>query len=102
LASWLTVAACVDAQINRIGPARPALPAGCPVEIVTDGSHPSSAVDVASGEVSCSGQRDRCLAEIRKMACAVGADTVYGLSERTESGFTHISATYAARAAPVQ
>jgi hypothetical protein len=67
------------------------------VEIVADGRPASPVVDVASGVVSCSGARTRCLDEIRKMACAVGADTVYGLSESAASGFTNISATYAAR-----
>lgn len=93
----LVAGACVDAQINRIGPTRPGLAAGCPVDIVAEGRPSYAVVDVASGVVSCSGKRDRCVDEIRKMACAVGADTVYGLSETAESGFTHISATYAAR-----
>jgi hypothetical protein len=97
LALAFVAAACVDAQINRLGPTRPALAAGCPVEIVPEGRPSYPVVDVASGVVSCSGKRDRCVDEIRKMACAVGADTVYGISESAESGFTHISATYAAR-----
>jgi hypothetical protein len=92
-----SVAACVDAQVNRIGPTRPSRPAGCAVEIVAEGPPSYPVVDVASGVVSCSGKRDRCLDEIRKMACAVGADTVYDVSETADSGFTHIAAKYAAR-----
>ena len=91
------LAACVDAQINRIGPTRPSRAEGCAVEIVADGSPTYPVVDVASGVVSCAGGRGRCIAEIQKMACAVGADTVYGLSESSSAGFTHVSATYAAR-----
>jgi len=55
-------------------------------------------VDVASGTVSCARKRDRCLDEMRKQACIVGADVVYGFSESTESMYLHITATYAARA----
>ena len=102
LGAALAATACVDAQIERLGPARPALPAGCPVEIVTDARPAYPVVDVASGVVSCSGKRERCLDEIRKMACTVVADTVYGLAESADGGFTHIRATYgyAARERP--
>jgi hypothetical protein len=34
---------------------------------------------------------------MRKQACVVGADVVYGFSETTESMYIHISATFAAR-----
>jgi hypothetical protein len=93
-------AGCVDAQINRLGPNRPARPEGCSVDLFPDGKPPYPVVDVASGTVSCSGKRDRCLAEIRKVACTVGADTVYGFSESGGGGFTNISGTYAAREPP--
>ena len=35
---------------------------------------------------------------MRKQACAVGADAIYGFNERHESMYVHITATYAARA----
>ena len=50
-------------------------------------------VDVASGTASCAKKRDRCLEELQKQACVVGADIVYGFSERTESIYIHITAT---------
>jgi hypothetical protein len=90
--------ACVDIELRRIGPDRPSRPPGCAVELVPEGRPLFHVTDVASGTVSCARKRDRCLDEIRKQACVVGADVVYGFRETTESGYTHITATYAARA----
>jgi hypothetical protein len=89
--------ACVDIELRRIGPDRPSRPPGCAVELIPDGRPSYRFVDVASGTVSCAKQRDRCLDELRKQACVVGADAVYGFSERTESLYIHITATFAAR-----
>jgi hypothetical protein len=94
----LLASGCVDIELRRIGPDRPSRPPGCAVELIPDGKPSFGLVDVASGTVSCARKRDRCLEEIRKQACAVGADVVYGFSERTESMYLHISATFAARA----
>ena len=96
-AAALLVAACVDIELRRIGPERPSRPPGCNVELVPAGRPAYDVVDVASGTVSCAKQRDRCLDEMRKQACVVGADVVYDFSERTESMYLHISATFAAR-----
>ena len=88
---------CVDIEQRRIGPDRPSRPPGCAVELVPAGKPSFEVVDVASGTVSCAKKRDRCLDEMRKQACVVGADVVYGFSETTESMYIHISATFAAR-----
>jgi hypothetical protein len=90
--------ACVDIELRRIGPERPSRPPGCAVELIPGGKPSFEVVDVASGTVSCARKRDRCLDEMRKQACIVGADVVYGFSESTESMYLHITATYAARA----
>jgi hypothetical protein len=95
----LFAAACVDIELRRIGPDRPSRPPGCPVELIPSGKPSFEVVDVASGTVSCAKKRDRCLDEMRKQACVVGADVVYGFSESTESMYIHITATYAARVA---
>ena len=89
--------ACADIDVRRIGPARPARPPGCNVEIIADGQPGYEFADVAFANVSCARTRERCLAELRKQACVVGADAVYGLSERTESMYIHMTATFAAR-----
>ena len=101
LAAALSLAlsgACVDIELRRVGPERPARPPGCAVELIPEGKPSFAVADVASGTVSCAKQRDRCLEEMRKQACVVGADVIYGLAERHESMYVHITATYAARA----
>lgn len=96
----LLAGACVDIELQRIGPDRPSLPPGCLVQLIPQGKPAYPFVDVASGTVSCARKRERCIDEIRKQACAVGADAVYGFVERTESMYIHITATYAARKSP--
>ena len=97
IALVLLAAACVDIEVQRIGPDRPSRPPGCAVELLPDAKPAYEFVDVANGTVSCARKRDKCLDELRKQACAVGADAVYGVTERTESMYTHITARFAAR-----
>ena len=94
----LLAGGCVDIELRQIGPDRPSRPPGCAVELIPEGKPAFEFVDVASGTVSCAKKRDRCLDEMRKQACAVGADAIYGFNERHESMYVHITATYAARA----
>jgi hypothetical protein len=89
--------ACIDAEVTRIGPRRPALAAGCAVDVHPDGRPTYPVTDVASADVSCTGGREACVAELRKQACAVGADSAYAFSERKEAGFTHVTATLGVR-----
>jgi len=96
----LVAAACVHIELRRIGPDRPSRPPDCPVELIPQGKPSYPFVDVASGTVSCAKQRNRCLDEMRKQACVVGADAVYGFAETAESIYIHIMATYAARKSP--
>ena len=93
----LATGACVDANIQLIGPARPSRPAGCNVDVVAAGQPAFDYADVAVANISCARNRDRCIDELRKQACVIGADAVYGLSERTESMYIHMTATFAAR-----
>jgi hypothetical protein len=88
---------CVDIQVSLIGPQLPARPAGCALEVFPDSKPPFILTDVASASVSCSGTRDKCVGALRKQACIVGADTIYGFSESLDAGFTHIDAKFALR-----
>jgi hypothetical protein len=97
LVAALLAGGCVDIELQLIGPTRPSRPPGCAVELLPEGKPSFPFVDVASGTVSCAKKRDRCTDEMRKQACVVGADAVYGFAERTESIYIHITATYAAR-----
>jgi hypothetical protein len=89
--------ACVDIDVQRIGPTRPSRPPGCSVDLIEKGQPGDGFIDVAAANVSCAKNRDRCLDELRKQACVVGADAVYGFSETTESIYIHMNATFAAR-----
>ena len=97
IALAMLAAACVDIEVQRIGPDRPSKPPGCAVELLPNAKPAFEFEDVATGTVSCARQRDKCLDELRKQACAVGADAVYGFTESTESMYTHITARFAAR-----
>jgi hypothetical protein len=102
LAAALLASACTDVQLGLIGDGRPARPAGCAVDLrPAERTLPEGEfTDVAAGTVSCFGGRQRCLDQIRKQACAVGADTVYAFAESEGGGFTNVEARYAARRAP--
>jgi hypothetical protein len=97
VAACALAVACVDAEVTRIGLARPARPQGCAVELFPDGRPAFAVTDVATADVSCSGDRKKCVDELRKVACQVGADTAYGFAETHEAGFTHLVARLAAR-----
>jgi hypothetical protein len=90
------VGACVDIEVRMLGPQLPSRPAGCTLEVFPGGKPPFITTAVASAGVSCSA-RDKCVDALRKHACAVGADTIYGFAESIEGGFTHINATFAIR-----
>ena len=93
----LATAACVDADIRLVGPARPSRPPACNVDVIAEGQPAYDFVDVAVANVSCAKTRNRCLDELRKQGCVVGADAVYGFQERTESIYVHMTATFAVR-----
>ena len=99
----LLAGACTDAQLRLVGAGRPARPEGCAVDLrPTERTLPEAEfTDVAAGTVSCFGGRPRCLEQIRKQACAIGADTVYAFTESEGGGFTNVEARYAARHHPV-
>jgi hypothetical protein len=97
LAAALLAGGCVDIELQLIGPSRPSRPPGCAVQLIPEGKPPFPFTDVATGTVSCARNRDRCLEEMQKQACVVGADAVYGFAEKTESIYHHVTATYAAR-----
>jgi hypothetical protein len=84
----LLAGACTDVQLRLVDPSRPARPAGCAVDLrPTERTLPQGEfTDVAAGTISCFGGRPRCLEEIRKQACAAGADTVYAFAESEGGG----------------
>jgi len=96
--------ACVGSGIEAtmIGPARPAREVGCSVRVVFADKAPYPHVDIASVRADCavSGRYGGgCLAALQDKACALGGDTIYGMSEvlRDQPAYSEVSATVAAR-----
>jgi hypothetical protein len=100
-AAALWGAACVDSEVMPIGARRPSRPEGCPVAMFPAMQPPYPFAQVASARAKChfSMGRNACIDELRKQACAAGADTIFGFAEGMKGEFTFISATLAARMA---
>ena len=100
-AALLLAGACVDIELRRIGPDRPSRPPGCAVDLFPGEKGPlnyGAHTEVAVANVSCR-NRERCIEEIKKQACAVGARGVYWPVESTEGGYTQIDARFVVPAA---
>lgn len=98
LASCVALASCAGSEMTMIGARRPVRPPGCPVEIVPGTPTPLPA-SIASVRAYCATSlgRDQCFEELRNVACNLGGDTVYGLSESVAGGENYITATVAWR-----
>ncbi|HEY4395205.1 MAG TPA: hypothetical protein VGP64_14135 [Polyangia bacterium] len=93
-------ASCLGSEVTQIGPRRPAQAENCQVQIVP-GTPPAPLADVASVRARCNWTlgRDACFDELRRQACLLGGDTVYGLSESVSDGDNYIAGTVAWRGA---
>jgi hypothetical protein len=93
LAAALT--GCTQIRV-RIMEARPARSPGCAVAVLPGETGPryDAFSDVAYAEVRCR-KRERCVDELRKQACVVGATAVYWSWEETRDGQTEIDAHFA-------
>jgi len=95
----LLAGACVTSEISPIGARRPARAEGCAVDIFPSTTPPYPFAEVASASASCHNRsgRNACIEELRKEACAWGADTIFGFQDgRFAEGMT-IAATFAVR-----
>ena len=98
-----TTGACADViRLRVIGEARPSRPAGCAVDLFPGEKFPpyGAFADIAYVEVSCR-SRERCIDELRRQACKVGARGVYWSWEEARDGHTEIDAYFAAPVLPV-
>jgi hypothetical protein len=95
----LLAGACVSSEVATIGPQRAARPEGCPVEVFPATTPPYPVVQLASARAKChfTVGRNACIDELRKQACAAGADTVFAFQEGLWGEYTVIAATLAAR-----
>ena len=104
VAMLLSAIGCVGSEVTMIGPARPARPAGCAVTVLPGKQPAFPIVDMATARAECHAIMGRiaCIDELRRQACAVGADVVYGFSESVDDSTTFISATLAYRVPSVR
>jgi hypothetical protein len=88
--------------LSPVGPARPALAVGCPVNIVRDGQPAYPHVDIAKARARCFvyEPQDRCLIKLLDAACVAGGDTVYSFAERAAGDFMTVEAMIAYRPGP--
>lgn len=95
----VNIGACTTADIEHVGPQRPAKPLGCAVEIFSSSDPPYEFIDIASVKARCrrSSPNRYCADEVRAKACALGGDTVYGFARGATRDYTMVSATVAYR-----
>jgi hypothetical protein len=91
------VASCGDSQVATLGARRPARPLGCVAQVVP-GTPDGAFIHLGSARARClESARGDCLEELRRQACAVGGDIVYGLSESVDQHITYMAAILALR-----
>jgi hypothetical protein len=102
-ATLTTMGACADTvRLRLLDEVRPARPAGCAVDLFPGEKFPvgyGPYADLAYAEVTCRA-RERCIDELRRQACAVGARGVYWSWEETRDGRTEIDAHLAVPGPP--
>jgi hypothetical protein len=93
----ITFVGCVESELTPLGPARPAQFEPCDITLLTARQPDYPFVDLALVRASCPAPfgRKQCMEEIRRRACAVGGETVYGVKE-TDDGCS-MTGTIAAR-----
>lgn len=91
--------ACVTSEVTPTGAPVAALPEGCAVTVFPSTAPNYPYRDIASARSRChfTMGRGACIEELKKEACAAGADTVYGFSEGVSGESTFIAATFARR-----
>ena len=96
----LALAGCVSSEVTPIGPARASRPENCPLSVYPTTRPAYGYEEIASVRAECDRVvgRDACVIELRRRACAAGADTVFGFSEgNVGAGAYFIAATVAVR-----
>jgi hypothetical protein len=87
----------IGTEVNYVGPAQTARPSDCRMQMIF-GPLPYAHQDIARAKTDCPDHQDDeelCIDSIRRKACLVGADTVYGISETREGEVSYLNATFA-------
>jgi hypothetical protein len=87
----------IGTEVKYVGPFQTARPFDCRMQMMF-GPLPYPHQDIARAKTECPDHRDNeelCFDSMRREACLVGADIVYGIAETREGGVGYLDATFA-------
>jgi hypothetical protein len=87
----------IGTEVKYVGPFQTARPLDCRMQM-TFGPLPYPHQDLARAKTECpdhAADEELCFDSMRREACLVGADTVYGIAETREGGVGYLNATFA-------
>lgn len=87
----------IGTEVKYVGPFQTARPFDCRMQMMF-GPLPYPHQDIARAKTECPdhlANEELCFDSMRRKACLVGADTVYGIAETREGGVGYLSATFA-------
>jgi hypothetical protein len=87
----------IGTEVKYVGPSQTARPFDCRMQMMF-GPLPYPHQDIARATTECPdhmASEELCFDSMRREACLVGADTVYGIAETREGGVGHLNATFA-------
>jgi hypothetical protein len=97
----LTTGGCdladIGTEVKYVGPFQTARPFDCRMQMMF-GPLPYPHQDIARAKTECPDHltdEELCFDSIRRKACLVGADLVYGIAETREGGAAYLNATFA-------
>jgi hypothetical protein len=87
----------IGTEIKYVGPFQTTLPLDCRMQMLF-GPLPVPHQDIARAKTECPDHtfnEELCFDDMRRKACLVGADSVYGIAEVREGGVSYLTATFA-------
>ena len=87
----------IGTEVKYVGPFQTARPFDCRMQMIF-GPLPYPHQDIARARTECPDHVDdeeMCFDSIRRKACLVGADTVYGIAETRAGGVSYLTSTFA-------
>jgi hypothetical protein len=87
----------IGTEVKDLGPYQTARPFDCRMQMIF-GPLPYPHQDIARARTECpdhQADEELCFDDIRRRACLVGADTVYGVAETREGAVSYLTATFA-------
>lgn len=85
-------------EVKLLRTQQPALPPGCPINLLADAQAPYPVEDLAILNISYApGGRDSALSRLREQACYYGGDTVYAITETPRNNASTLMTAHIAR-----